>query len=78
MTEETEAKIIVGGSIDISANTPKVTFNWEALKQALYDSDLCSGEQTDDNTGEDDIGSYWLNDCTIDEVIEVFKNKFEV
>lgn len=70
---------IVRGNIGIGINTPvaKVEFNWEALKKALYDSDLVSGEQTDDNTGEDDIGSYWLNDCTVDEVIDVFKKAFE-
>ena len=51
--------------------------NWEELKKVLYDSDLVSGEQTDDNKGEYDIGSYWLNDCTVDEVIDVFKKAFK-
>lgn len=44
------------------------------FKKALYESDLCTGERTDDSVSVNDYGAYWLRDVTVEEVFE-FMNK---
>jgi len=59
---------------DLNNLLPKKEINWEGLKKKLYDSELVTGEQTDDAKDDKDYGAYWLNDVTVEDIISWFKS----
>jgi hypothetical protein len=42
----------------------------QEFKEKIYATSLVSGEQVDDAKGEDDLGAYWLQDITVEELVE--------